>query len=147
MSIATIAEQETQKKQYIAKDVEKNLCKLNKWSWHNHKKQSNKLWIWGSHLSESNAEKEKKPIKIEDVAEETRELIGKGVKKTWSVMKSFGKGLADTVDKKEERKDVTTCQHCASSVPPDSSARAQGASRRASATKITLSIYRNWSVN
>jgi len=74
-------------------------------------------------LSESNAEKEKKPVKIEDVAEETGELIGKGVKKTWSVMKSFGNGLAGTVDKKEERKDVATCPHCASSVPPDSSFR------------------------
>ena len=72
-------------------------------------------------MSESNAEKEKKPVKIEDVAEETGELIGKGVKKTWSVMKSFGNGLAGTVDKKEERKDVATCPHCASSVPPDSS--------------------------
>ena len=57
---------------------------------------------------------------IEDIAEETGELIGKGVKKTWSVMKSFGKGFVDTVDKKEDRKDVTTCPYCASSVPPDS---------------------------
>jgi len=43
VSIATIAEQETQKKQYIAKDVGKNLRKLNKWSRHNRKKQSNKF--------------------------------------------------------------------------------------------------------
>lgn len=73
-----------------------------------------------SQLSGSEAKKEEKHVKLEDVAEETGELIGKGVRKTWSVMKSFGKGLADTIDKKEERKEVTTCPHCAASVPPDS---------------------------
>ena len=71
-------------------------------------------------MSESKTEKEKKPVKIEKVAEETGELIGKGVKKTWRVMKSFGKGFADTIDKKEGRKGVTICPHCASSVSPDS---------------------------
>ncbi len=71
-------------------------------------------------MTESNAEKEKKPVKLENVAEETGELIGKGVKKTWSVMKSFGKGLAETIDSEEEQKDVTTCPRCLTSVPTDS---------------------------
>lgn len=71
-------------------------------------------------MTEPNPEKEKKPVKLEDVAEETGELIGKGVKKTWIVMKSFGKGLVDTVDSKEEQKDITPCPHCLTSVPTDS---------------------------
>jgi|GEM_PF-600035 len=73
-------------------------------------------------MSSSKDKKEEKPVKLENVAEDTGELIGKGVKKTWSVMKSFGKGIATTLDKKEEPKDLTTltCPRCAASVPPHS---------------------------
>jgi len=73
-------------------------------------------------LSESKAEKKEKPVKLEKVAEETGEVIGKGIRKTWKVAKSFGKGLVDTVEKKEQRKDVSslTCPNCGASIPPDS---------------------------
>ncbi len=65
---------------------------------------------------------EEKPVKLEEVAEETGELIGKGVKKTWSVMKSFGKGVVDSLEEKEEQKDVAalTCPQCGASVPTNS---------------------------
>jgi hypothetical protein len=33
-------------------------------------------------LSESETKKKEKPVKLEDVAQETRELVGKGIKKT-----------------------------------------------------------------
>ncbi len=70
-------------------------------------------------LSESEAKEKEKPVKLEDVAEETGELIGKGLKKAWSVTKSFGKGLVDTLENAEKRKDSTssTCPYCSSSVP------------------------------
>jgi len=73
-------------------------------------------------LSESEAEKKEKPVKLEKVAEETGEVIGKGIRKTWKVAKSFGKGLVDTLEKKEERKDAAslTCPHCGASIPSDS---------------------------
>jgi len=73
-------------------------------------------------MSEAKEKKEKKPAKLEDVAEETGELIGKGVKKAWSVLKSFGEGVADAVEMKEEQKDVAilTCPHCGASVPQQS---------------------------
>jgi len=73
-------------------------------------------------LSDSEDEKKEKPAKLEKVAEETGELIGKGLKKTWKVAKSFGKGLADTLEKKGERKEASslTCPHCGASIPPDS---------------------------
>ncbi len=73
-------------------------------------------------MSDSEDEKKEKPVKLEKVAEETGELVGKGIRKTWKVAKSFGKGLADTLEKKEERKDAAslTCPHCDASIPPDS---------------------------
>jgi ribosomal protein L40E len=73
-------------------------------------------------MSSSKDEKKEEPVKLEDVAEETGELIGKGVRKAWSVLKSFGEGVADSVEVKEERKDVATltCPHCGASVPPHS---------------------------
>ena len=73
-------------------------------------------------MSNSEDKKEKKPVKLENVAQETGELIGKGIRKTWSVLKSFGEGVADTVEMKEEQKDVTplTCPHCGASVPQHS---------------------------
>ena len=73
-------------------------------------------------MSESEVKEKEKPVKLEDVAEETGELIGKGIKKAWSVTKSFGKGLVDTLEKTEKRKDSipSTCPHCSSSVPPHS---------------------------
>ena len=73
-------------------------------------------------MSSPKDKKEEKPVKLENVAEETGELIGKGVRKTWSVIKSFGKGVVDTVEKKEEGKDVATltCPHCGASVTQQS---------------------------
>jgi rRNA maturation endonuclease Nob1 len=73
-------------------------------------------------LSESEAKKKEKTVKLEKIAEETGEVIGKGIRKTWKVAKSFGKGLVDTVEKKEQRRDAVslTCPHCGASIPPDS---------------------------
>lgn len=73
-------------------------------------------------MSDGKQKKEEKPVKIEKVAENTGELIGKGIRKTWNVAKSFGKGLVDAVDKREERKDVSSiaCSHCGACLPPNS---------------------------
>jgi ribosomal protein L40E len=72
-------------------------------------------------LSESETKKKEKPVKLEDVAQETGELVGKGIKKTWNVVKSFGKGIADTLEE-EERTDTadSACPHCGASNPPES---------------------------
>lgn len=45
--------------------------------------------------------KEKKG-KAEEAAEKTGELVGKGVKKGWRVVKSFGKGMKDAVEGKKK---------------------------------------------
>jgi len=71
-------------------------------------------------LSETKPKKEEKPTKIEKVAEDTGELIGKGVRKTWHITKSFGKGVLDSLEKKEEQKGASNCSHCGASVSPDS---------------------------
>ena len=73
-------------------------------------------------MSNPEEKKEKKPAKLENVAEETGELVGKGVKKAWSVLKSFGEGVADAVEMKEDQKDDTllACSHCGASIPPQS---------------------------
>ena len=44
--------------------------------------------------------------KVEDAAEKTGEVIGKGAKKGWGIVKGFGKGVKDAVTekKKEEEK-------------------------------------------
>jgi len=70
-------------------------------------------------LSETDVEEKKKPVKLEDVAEETGEVIGKGLKKAWNVTKSFGKGLVDTLEKAEGQKEPKplTCPYCCGSVP------------------------------
>jgi len=70
-------------------------------------------------LSETEQEKEK-PVKIEKVAEDTGELIGKGIRKTWRIAKSFGKGVLDSLEKKEEQKSASNCPHCGASVSTDS---------------------------
>jgi hypothetical protein len=71
-------------------------------------------------LSEKGEKKEKKPVKLEEVAEETGELVGKGVKKTWKVMKSFGKGISEGIEGKEKQKDTSTCPYCSALIPQDS---------------------------
>lgn len=73
-------------------------------------------------MSKTKQKKEEKPTTIEKVAEDTGELIGKGIRKTWNVAKSFGKGLVDAVDKTEDRKDTSSsaCPHCGASLPPKS---------------------------
>jgi len=70
-------------------------------------------------LSETEPKKEK-PVKIEKVAEDTGELIGKGIRKTWRIAKSFGKGVLDSLERKEEQKSASNCPHCEASVSPDS---------------------------
>lgn len=71
-------------------------------------------------VSDSKAEEKKKPVKLEDVAEETGEVIGKGLRKAWNVTKSFGKGVADTIDTKESRVNIIACPCCAAPIPSDS---------------------------
>jgi len=83
------------------------------------------LWLGEIAMSSTKEKKDKKkekPVKLEDIAEETGELVGKGVRKAWSVLKSFGEGVADAVEMKEEQKDVTTltCPNCGTSVPQHS---------------------------
>ncbi len=63
-------------------------------------------------MSETESKKEEKPVKIEKVAEETGELVGKGIRKTWNITKSFGKGVLDSIEKKEEQKNFSNCPHC-----------------------------------
>ncbi len=78
---------------------------------------------WGDvAVSDEKDEKEEKRVKLEDVAEETGELVGKGVRKTWSVMKSFGRGMVNTLEGGEEQKNVEalTCPHCGTSTLADS---------------------------
>jgi len=69
-------------------------------------------------LSGSEDKKKEKTVKLEEVAEETGELIGKGLRKTWGVAKSFGKGLVDTLENREKRQDAAslTCPHCGASL-------------------------------
>ena len=42
--------------------------------------------------------------KAEETAEKTGELVGKGAKKGWGVVKGFGKGMKDTVEGKKKKK-------------------------------------------
>ncbi len=74
-----------------------------------------------SQLSGTETREKEKPVKPEKVAEDAGELIGKGLRKAWSVTKSFGKGLVDTIDAKEESKGGKTCSDCSTSVSSDSS--------------------------
>lgn len=71
-------------------------------------------------MSKAEAEEKEKPVKLEKVAEDTGELVGKGLRKAWSVTKSFGKGVVDAIDRKENSKDIKTCPHCSAPVSSDS---------------------------
>lgn len=71
-------------------------------------------------MNSQEEENEKKLVKLEEVAEETGELIAKGVKKTWDIMKSFGKGFIDTLDSELDRRDIAFCPHCGTSLPSQS---------------------------
>ena len=71
-------------------------------------------------MSDSEAEEKEKPVKLEKVAEDSGRLVGKGLRKAWSVTKSFGQGVVDTIDKNEEPKETATCPHCSASVSSDS---------------------------
>lgn len=74
-------------------------------------------------MSKSEVKEKEKPTKVEDMAEETGQLIGKGLKKAWGVTKRFGKGLTDTLEKTDKRKKSkpSICPHCGASVPLHSS--------------------------
>ncbi|UCH32303.1 MAG: hypothetical protein JSV05_02690 [Candidatus Bathyarchaeota archaeon] len=70
-------------------------------------------------MSEEKAQEKEKPVKLEGIAEETGELIGKGIKKTWNVMESFCKGLADTFELKTDQKNgASTCSYCGAALVP-----------------------------
>jgi hypothetical protein len=71
-------------------------------------------------LSESEPKKKEKPVKLEDVAQETGELVGKGIKKTWNIVKSFGKGMTDTLEKETTHTADSACPHCGASNSPES---------------------------
>lgn len=45
---------------------------------------------------------EQKKGKVEETAEKTGELAGKGLKKGWGVVKAIGKGAKDAVEDKKE---------------------------------------------
>lgn len=66
--------------------------------------------------------KQEKHVKLEEVAEETGELFGKSLRKAWSVSKSFGEGLLETLEEREGLKETvfSVCPHCAASIPSDS---------------------------
>jgi hypothetical protein len=72
-------------------------------------------------LSEAETKERKKPVRLEKVAEDTGELVGKGLRKAWSVTKGFGKGVVDAIDKTKEPKYIKTCPHCSASVSSDAS--------------------------
>ena len=63
-------------------------------------------------MNNQEKENERKPVKLEKVAEETGEMIAKGLKKTWDVMMSFGKGFVDTLNSEIEGGDEVCCPHC-----------------------------------
>ncbi len=48
---------------------------------------------------------EEKKGKIEKSAEKTGELVEKGVKTGWGIVKTFGKGMKNAMTKKEEEKE------------------------------------------
>jgi len=43
--------------------------------------------------------------KVEDAAEKTGELVGKGAKKGWGVVKALGKGTKDALTDKDKKKE------------------------------------------
>jgi hypothetical protein len=45
---------------------------------------------------------DEKKGKVEETAEKTGELVGKGLKKGFGAVKAFGKGAKDAVEKKKE---------------------------------------------
>ncbi len=46
---------------------------------------------------------EQKKGKAEETAEKTGELVGKGLKKGWGVVKAVGKGAKDAVEDKDKK--------------------------------------------
>jgi len=87
-------------------------------------------------VSGEEEKKKEKPVKLEEVAEETGELIGKGLKKAWSITKSFGKGLVETLENGEAPTDnkFLACPYCGASNPPDSNFCASCGKRIASSS-------------
>jgi hypothetical protein len=71
-------------------------------------------------VSEADREEKRKPVTLEDVAEETGEVIGTGLKKAWNILESFGRGVADTLESADEPKEPQPrrCPHCRASAPP-----------------------------
>ena len=62
-------------------------------------------------MSESEPKKEEKTVKIEKAAEDMGELVGRAIKKTWHITKSFGKGVLILLRKKKNRKTLLTVRN------------------------------------
>ena len=48
---------------------------------------------------------DEKKGKVEEAAEKTGEVVGKGIKTGWGAIKGFGKGVKDAATKKDEEKE------------------------------------------
>jgi len=60
-------------------------------------------WFGGEFVSEKKKKKEK--VTIEEAAEETGRLVGKGIKKGFEIVKAFAKGADQAItEKKKEKK-------------------------------------------
>jgi hypothetical protein len=54
----------------------------------------------------SEKKKKKEKVTVEEVAEETGKLVGKGVKKGFGIVKAFAKGAEEAItEKKKEKKE------------------------------------------
>lgn len=51
------------------------------------------------------ADEKQEKGKVEDTAEKTGELIGKGAKKGWGAVKALGKGTKDALTEKDKKKE------------------------------------------
>jgi hypothetical protein len=61
------------------------------------------VWFGGESVTQKKKKKEK--ITIEEAAEETGKLVGKGIKKGFGIVKAFAKGADEAItEKKKEKK-------------------------------------------
>jgi len=58
--------------------------------------------LGGEAMSEKKKKKEK--VTIEEAAEETCKLIGKGIKKVFGIAKAFAKGAEEAITEKKKKK-------------------------------------------
>jgi len=62
------------------------------------------VWFGGEFVSEKKKKKEK--VTIEEAAEETGKLVGKGIKKGFGIVKAFAKGADEAITEKKKKKKV-----------------------------------------